>query len=197
MVVSDPAALPAQGEGRANNRRQPDRVQRFEGAGHAVLNTPLTGADGLFVAFGWRRAGDQARARALQADGIHGCAKLQTILGLFDGLQIGADQFHAMAFQHPGAGQRDGGVKGGLPAHGRQQGIGFFTLDDASQHFRRDWFDIGSIGQIRIGHDRRRIGVDQNDPETFFAQRFARLRPGVIEFTGLSNDDGAGADDQD
>src|SRR5439155_16485188 len=49
---------------------------------------------------------------------------------------------------------------------------------------------------VRIGHDRGRVGVDQHDRVIFFAERLARLRDGIVELTGLADDDGAGADDE-
>ena len=56
--------------------------------------------------------------------------------------------------------------------------------------------DVGPIGRRRIGHDRGRIRVDQHDLVAFFAQGFAGLRAGIVEFTGLTDDDRAGADEQ-
>jgi hypothetical protein len=70
-------------------------------------------------------------------------------------------------------------------------------LDDLGDHLRRDRLDIGRVGQIRIGHDRRRIGIDQDDPIALGLQRLAGLRAGIIELAGLADDDRAGADDQD
>ena len=40
----------------------------------------------------------------------------------------------------------------------------------------RDRLDIGGVGQIRIGHDRGRIGIDQHDPVALFLA--APCRPG-------------------
>jgi hypothetical protein len=48
-----------------------------------------------------------------------------------------------------------------------------------------------------VGHDRRRVGIDQDDAVALLAQRLAGLRAGVIELAGLADDDRAGADDQD
>ncbi len=50
---------------------------------------------------------------------------------------------------------------------------------------------------LGVGHDRRRVRVDQDDPVALLLQRLARLGSGVIELAGLPDDDGAGADDQD
>src|SRR5262249_22203444 len=46
-------------------------------------------------------------------------------------------------------------------------------------------------------HDRRRIGIDENDPIALGTQRFASLSTGIIEFASLPYDDRACSDDQD
>ena len=56
--------------------------------------------------------------------------------------------------------------------------------------------DVGAIGRLGVGHDRRRIAVDEHDLEPFGAQRLARLRAGVVELARLPDDDRAGADDE-
>ena len=56
------------------------------------------------------------------------------------------------------------GVQRGLAAHGRQQRVRLLARDDLLDDLRRDRLDIGGIRQIRIGHDRRRVGVDQDRP---------------------------------
>ena len=70
-------------------------------------------------------------------------------------------------------------------------------LDDLGDDLRRDRLDIGGVGQIRVGHDRRRIGVDQDDPVALLLERLAGLGAGIVELAGLADDDRAGADDQD
>ena len=77
----------------------------------------------------------------------------------------------------PRALEVQGTVERGLAAHGRQQGVGAFALDDLGDHLRRDRFDIGGVGQLRVGHDRRRVGVDQDDPVALVLQRLARPAP--------------------
>ena len=59
-----------------------------------------------------------------------------------------------------------------------------------------DGFDIGSIRHLGISHDGGGVGVHQNDPVALFPQGFAGLRAGIVEFTGLTDDDGAGADEK-
>ncbi len=105
-------------------------------------------------------------------------------------------------FEHAHLLERQRAVQRRLAAHRRQQreaarlGIALL-LDDLGDDFGRDRLDIGAVGHVRIGHDRRRIGIDQNDPVALGAQRLAGLGAGIIEFAGLSDDDRARPDDQD
>ena len=69
--------------------------------------------------------------------------------------------------------------------------------DDLGDDLRRDRLDIGRVRQIRIGHDGRRIGIDQHDPVALGLERLAGLRAGIVELAGLADDDRPGADDQD
>ncbi len=69
--------------------------------------------------------------------------------------------------------------------------------DDLRHDLRRDRLDIGRVRQVRVGHDGRRIGIDQNDPVALFLERLAGLRAGIVELAGLADDDRSRADDQD
>ena len=93
--------------------------------------------------------------------------------------------------------QGDGRVQRGLPAQGGQQRVGALAGDHLLQHVRGDRLDVGGVGELRVGHDRRRVGVDQADPEPSGAQHPAGLGAGVVELAGLPDDDRPGADDQD
>ena len=73
---------------------------------------------------------------------------------------------------------------------------GFSRDDDLLDDFRRDRLDVGAVRELRVGHDRGRIRVDQHDLVAFFLQRLAGLHAGVVEFAALPDDDGAGADDE-
>src|SRR3546814_815298 len=63
-------------------------------------------------------------------------------------------------------------------------------------HLSRDRFVIGGDGQLVIGHDRRRVLIDDHDAIAIFLERLDRLRPRIIEFTRLPDDDRAGANDE-
>src|SRR5690606_21983782 len=84
-----------------------------------------------------------------------------------------------------------------LAAHGRQQRIGTFLLDDARNRAPVNRLDVDRIRDFRIGHDRGGIRVHQHDAETLLAQRLAGLHAGVVEFRRLADDNRTRADDQD
>ena len=93
--------------------------------------------------------------------------------------------------------KRHRGVERGLAAEGRQQRVGLLAHDDLLDDLRRNRLDVGAVGELRIGHDRGRVGVDQDDAVALLAQRLAGLDAGIIEFAGLADDDRAGADEED
>ena len=103
--------------------------------------------------------------------------------------------------------QGHGGVEGGLAAERGQQDelarpadalhLLDFAGDDFLDALGRDRLDVGAVGELRVGHDGGRVGVDQDDAVAFFPEGFAGLRAGIIELARLADDDRAGADDQD
>ena len=58
------------------------------------------------------------------------------------------------------------------------------------------WFDVGDVRHLRIGHDGSRIGIDKHDLIAEIAQCFACLGSGIVEFAGLPDDDRTGTDDE-
>jgi very-short-patch-repair endonuclease len=69
-------------------------------------------------------------------------------------------------------------------------------FEDARDEARSDRLDIGDVGHFRIGHDRRRVRIDDDDPVAFAFQRLDRLASGIVELGRLADDDRPGADDQ-
>jgi len=53
------------------------------------------------------------------------------------------------------------------------------------------------VGQVGVGHDGGRVGVDQDHPVPLLAQRPDGLRPRIVELGRLPDDDGPAAEDQD
>ena len=175
-VIGDAAAGAAHGEAGADDRGQAHLLQRRQRLINAVGDAAL---------------------RAFQPDLVHGIAEFQPVLGLVDGLGVRPDQLDAVFFQRAILGQRQRGVERRLPAHGGQHGIRPLLLDDARDDFGRDRLHIGRVRQLRIGHDRRRVGIDQDDAIALGLQRLHRLCARIIELAGLADDDRAGANDQD
>jgi len=88
------------------------------------------------------------------------------------------------------------------PAEGRQQRVDpvpgrQLRSDDPLDELGRQRLDVGGIGELRVGHDRGRVGVDQADAETLVAQHPAGLGAGVVELAGLADDDRSRPDHQD
>ena len=182
-VVGDAAAGAAEREARADHHRE-------TGAADLRLDA-LLHAPGLF-----HRVRDAA-LRRVQADAGHRVLELQAVLGLLDRLLVGADHLDAVLGEHAVLVQVERAIERGLPAHRRQDRVRPLLGDDLLDHLPGDGLDVGHIGHLRVGHDRRRVAVDEDDAVALFAQRLAGLRAGVVELAGLADDDGAGADDQD
>jgi hypothetical protein len=181
-VVGHPAPGPAERERRPDDRRQPGLLQPGERLGFRMRD---------------RRAG------AFEPDPGHRVLEFEPVLGLVDRRGIGADHLHAELLQRAVVEQRQRGVERGLPAHRREQshcvlGSGrCFLLDDLGDDGGRDRLDIGRIRQLGIGHDRRRVRIDQDDAVPLLLERLDRLRARIIELARLPDDDGPGADDED
>ena len=97
----------------------------------------------------------------------------------------------------PAGVQRDRAVERGLAAERGQQRVGALLRDHLLDELGRDRLDVRRVGELGVGHDRRRVGVDQDDPEALVLEHPAGLGPGVVELAGLADDDRAGADHQD
>ena len=128
---------------------------------------------------------------------VHRLAEELAVLGLLDRLALGADQLDAELRQHAHVVERERGVEAGLAAHGGQERVGALLLDDLGDDLGGDRLDVGGVGHLRVGHDRRGVGVDQDDPVALLAQRLAGLGAGVVELAGLADDDRPRADDHD
>src|SRR5690606_18582806 len=135
-------------------------------------------------------------ARAFAADARHDVLELLPVLTALDGIEIGADQFDPVLLQYAALVQRDRSVQRGLPAEGGQQGVGTLLLDNLFDELRGDRLDIGRIREFRVGHDGRRIGVHQRNPQTLRTQDPAGLGARVVELARLADDDRARSDDQ-
>ena len=172
--------------------------QATAGAAHGVGGAHHAGdADCLHQALGFLQAVGDLAARHADAQGVHGVLEDLPVLAALDGVHLDANHAHAILFQDAGLGEFGGQVEGGLAAQVGQQGIGALLGDDPFQGRRVQGLDVGGIGHPGIGHDGGRVAVDQHDAIAEAAQGLAGLGAGVVEFAGLADDDGAGADDED
>src|SRR5690606_6885640 len=137
------------------------------------------------------------RLRAVQAYFRHRLLEQLAVFGHADGLAPGADQLDAVLVEHAVVGQVQRAVQRGLPAHGRQQRVGLLLGDDLLDRAPVDRLDVHRVGGVRVGHDRRGVAVHQHHAVALLPQRLAGLRAGVVELAGLTDDDRAGADDED
>ena len=138
-----------------------------------------------------------ARARDLQANLGHGLVKELAVLAALDGGQVAADHLDAVLVERTVFRQLDGGVQTGLAAQRGQQRVRVLFLDYALDKLGGDGLDIGAVGQARVGHDGRRVGVDQDDLKAILLEHLAGLGAGVVELAGLADDDGARTNDED
>ena len=83
-----------------------------------------------------------------------------------------------------------------MAAHAGDEGVGAFAFDDFFDDFRRQGLDVDLIRHFPVGHNRGRIGIDEDHFHPFFTKGFAGLGAGVVEFRRLTDDDGAAADDE-
>ena len=169
-VVGDAAARAAERERRTNDRREAGALDdRF----------------GFVVALG-----DSARGDG-EPDARHRLAELPAVFGDRDRLRRRADQLDAVPLERARLGERHRDVERRLSAHRRQDRVGPLLLENQLDELGRHRLDVRPIRELRIGHDRRRIRVDEDYLVPLFLERLRRLRPGIVELGGLPDDDRA------
>ncbi len=176
LAASDPPSPAPEGEGGAHDAGQPELRE---------------GTLGL-VEIG----GDHALGH-LQPRLRHRLPEEVAVLGAGDGLVVGPDQLHPVLLQGAVVVEGLREVQGGLPAEGSQQGVGSLPLDHLGHGAGQQGLDVGRVGELGIGHDRRRVGVDEDDLVALLPQHLAGLDPGVVELGRLPDHDRTRAEDQD
>ena len=135
------------------------------------------------------------RARRRDPDPVHGRAEELAILGLVDRIQVGADQLEAVLIRHRC--ERDRQVERGLTAERRQDRVGALPLDHLRDRLGIERLEVGGVGPLGVGHDRRRVRVDEDHAVALAAKHPAGLRSRVVELARLADPDRPGAEDQD
>src|SRR5208283_828108 len=139
----------------------------------------------------------QATTGTFQADLLDASPEQRAIFGLANGLSAGPDQDAAMASERARLVQRHADIQAGLPAQGRQHRVWLFDSENLLNGLGGDRLDVGAIGDLGVGHDRGRVGIDQHDLIALLAECLARLSSRVVEFAGLADHDWPGTYDQD
>ena len=68
--------------------------------------------------------------------------------------------------------------------------------DDRLDRLDRERLEVDDVGHGRVGHDRRRVRVDEDRPDALGPERAAGLRAGVVELRRLADDDRPGTEDE-
>ena len=136
---------------------------------------------------------NRAVARFRLAQFVQEPAKEVAVLGLANGVQLGAEHPHPVAFQHAGVSQRHGQVQPRLSAQGGQDSVGAFLPDDPFQDVNGQGLYVDAVGDPLVRHDGGGVGVDQYGHHAFLAEGLAGLGARIVELCRLANDDRAGA----
>ena len=180
--VDDATARATEREGRPHDGRQAD-----------VVEGPRRGSGAL--RFG--RTLDDGGGRVGLADAVEEVAETLAVLGHLDGRDGRSQEARAVALQQAGAGDLDGQVQTGLAAQAGEQPVGALSLKDALDRSDRERLEVDDVGHARVGHDRGRVGVEEDRAHALLAQGSAGLRAGIVELGGLADDDRARAQDED
>ena len=178
LVVRDAAALAAERERRADDERETARpAGRFRAPRRESCATP-----------------ERATSRPILS-----MASLKSWRSSPFSMAVGvrADELDAVFLQDAGVHEVHRGVERGLAAEGGQEGVGSLGGDDFFDDLDGDRLDVGARGELRVGHDRGRVGVEQDDLVTFLRERLAGLDAGIVELAALPDDDGAAAEQED
>src|SRR5207249_8536450 len=108
-----------------------------------------------------------------------------------------ADQLETEAVERAGLRELDRDVERRLSAEGGQERVRPLALDDLGHRLDIQGLEVGRVRPLGVGHDRRRVRVDEHDAVALATQHQTRLRPGVVELARLPDANRAGADDQD
>ena len=118
------------------------------------------------------------------------------VLGHLDGLDGRAQEPRAVPLQQPGVRDVHGQVERRLAAQTGQDAVRPLALQDALHGRHRERLEVDRVRDTRVGHDRGRVGVEQDGPDALLAQGAAGLGAGVVELGRLADDHGPGADDE-
>ena len=118
------------------------------------------------------------------------------VLGVFDGLNRGAQRLYPVFVEGPVPFQRHPAVQRCLSAEGEEYPVGPFLLNNLPDILRGDGQEIGGVRHALAGLYGCDIGVDQGRGYALLPQRLERLGAGVVKFPGLPDFKAPGAQHQ-
>ena len=130
------------------------------------------------------------------ADLLHGCLEFQTVLCFFDGLGSRTDQFYTSLLEESSLIQLHCQIQSCLSSKSRQHAVRLFFQDQLFNHIYCQWFNINTVCNVFIRHDRSRVRVEKNNLKSLFLQRTAGLCTCIVKLGSLSDDDRARTDHQ-
>jgi hypothetical protein len=105
----------------------------------------------------------------MQAAGLDCGFEELSVFRPLDHLQPRADQLDFELVEDSGLGELAGEVERGLAAHRRQQRIGALTAQHVGDAFEVERLEVRAVGEAGVGHDRRRVRVDDDRAEAVLA----------------------------
>ena len=130
------------------------------------------------------------------AQAVHGVLKGNSVLATLNGIHLDTDHLHIVLLQHACLGELGAQVQTGLTTQVGQQHIGPLLGNDLFQPLHIQRFNVGSVRHLRVGHNGSRVGVHQHDLVPQAPQSLTCLGAGVVKLTGLTDNNGAGTNDQ-
>ncbi len=104
------------------------------------------------------------------ADFDHFFFEALAVFGELDRVDRRTEQFDAVLLEDTGVVQFDREIQSGLAAERRQKRIRAFARDDLFDRCDGKRLEVDRIGNLGIGHDRRRIRIDEDDAVAFFTK---------------------------
>jgi len=134
---------------------------------------------------------DNHRASDVSAGIEHELLERLAIFAGLDRVDLCADQLDVVLLENAQLVQAHGRVQSGLAAQGRQNRVWLLFGDDRLDNLWGNRFDVGSVGEVGVGHDGGWVRVDQNHSDAFGAQNAAGLGARVVKLAGLADNDRA------
>ena len=141
--------------------------------------------------------GDDARRRHLEAAAFDRLLEELAIFRTLNRLDPRADQLDPELAQDPVRVELARQVERGAAAHRRQQGIRALAPQHPDDAFEIERLEVRAVGKARVGHDRRRVRVDDDRAISVLPQHLQRLAACVVELGRLPDHDRPGADQAD